>query len=120
MSVRIRYNEILPNLERLADDDEAKEAIQVVLEYWATQAMSIMKSGARWTDQTGVARQGLLAKAFKEGDGSVLVLWSQAPYGIWLEVRWSGKYAIVGPTLRTIAPAVLQMAGEAVMRMADS
>jgi hypothetical protein len=119
MSVRITRNEIIPNLEKLADEGEAQEAIQVVMEYWAGIAMSMMKSGARWTDRTGVARSGLLADAFRDGDGSVLVLWSQAPYGIWLEVRWSGKYAIVGPTLQNIAPRVLQMAGEAVMRMAE-
>ena len=119
MSIRITRNEILPNLEKLADDREAHEAIQVVLEYWAGIAMSMMKSGAKWTDRTGVARSGLLAEAFREGDGSVLVLWSQAPYGIWLEIRWSGKYAIVGPTLHNIAPRVLHMAGEAVMRMAE-
>lgn len=119
MTVRITRNEILPNLEKLADDGEAHEAIKVVMEYWAVQAMNIMKTGARWTDRTGVARSGLLADTFPDGDASVLVLWSQAPYGIWLEVRWSGKYAIVGPTLHNIAPRVLQMAGEAVMRMAE-
>jgi hypothetical protein len=118
MSVRIKRNEIIPNLEKL-DEGDALEAIQVVLEYWATEAMSIMKTGARWTDRTGVARSGLLAEAFRESNGSSLVLWSQAPYGIWLEIRWSGKYSL-GPTLRNIAPRALQMAGEAVMRLAES
>lgn len=119
MSVRITRNDIIPRLEKLADEREAHEAIAVVMEYWAGIAMTMMKTGARWTDRTGVARSGLLADVFREGDGSVLVLWSQAPYGIWLEVRWSGKYAIVGPVLHNIAPRVLQMAGEAVMRMAE-
>jgi hypothetical protein len=114
MSFRITRDTLTPSLRDF--DDDSLKAIHIVLKYWVAQAMSMMKTGARWTDDTGVARQGLMAKDFPDGDGGSLVLWSQAPYGIWLEIRWSGKYAIVGPVMNQIAPRILQMAGEAVVR----
>lgn len=114
MGIRITHDSLSRGLDDF--DDEAIRSIGLVVEYWATRAMSMMKAGARWTDRTGNARQGLMARRFNEGDAVSLMLWHSVPYGIWLEVRWSGEYAIVGPTLNEIAPKVLQMAGEAVMR----
>lgn len=114
MSIRIKRDTLSPQLDEF--DDNAVRAIHFVLKYWVAQSMSMMKTGARWTDDTGNARQGLLAKDFPDGDGGSLVLWHSMPYGIWLEVRWSGRYAIVGPVLNQVAPRVLKMAGEAVMR----
>lgn len=114
MSFRIKRDTLTPALRDF--DDDSVRAIHFVLKYWVAQAMSMMKTGARWTDDTGNARQGLMAKDFPSSDGGSLVLWSAAPYGIWLEIRWSGKYAIVGPVMNQVAPRILQMAGEAVMR----
>lgn len=114
MGVTITRNEVVPALK--AFDENALAAVHLILRYWVAQSMSMMKSGARWTDNTGNARQGLMARDFPDGEGGSLVLWHSMPYGIWLEVRWHGKYAIVGPVMDQIAPRVLQMAGEAVMR----
>jgi hypothetical protein len=112
--VRITRDTVTPNLTVM--DARAVEAIHITLKYWVAQAISMMRSGARWTDNTGNARQGLMARDFPDGDGGSLVLWSSAPYGIWLEIRWHGKYAIVGPVMQQIAPNVLRMAGEAVVK----
>lgn len=115
MSIKVDVSDLIDGLDDL--DENAIAAIEFTLDYWATRAMSQMKAGARWTDRTSNARNGLMAKRFNEADGASLVLWHSMPYGIWLEVRWSGRYAIIGPTLNDIAPKVLQMAGEAVMKM---
>ena len=115
MTVRIRRDTLSDGLDEF--DENAIQAIQLVLDYWATRAMTQMKTNAPWTDRTTNARNGLMAKRFEDGDSFSLVLWHTVPYGIWLEVRWSGRYAIIGPTLNDIAPKVLQMAGEAIVRV---
>lgn len=59
-----------------------------------------MKNNARWTDRTGNARQGLHGTPERERLKKYsIVLSHTVPYGIWLEVRWNGRYAIIQPTL---------------------
>jgi hypothetical protein len=71
------------------------------------------KENAPWEDRTGDARDGLAA----EGDYSfykyTIVLYHTVDYGVWLEIRWNGRWAIIMPTLEHFAPifvAELQMA----------
>lgn len=82
--------------------------VMSVLEYKAPQVEAHMKVNAPWTDQTGNARQGLAAQAFDEGDNMGIVLYHQVPYGIWLEVKNSGQYAIIDPTLEVMGPEVMR------------
>jgi hypothetical protein len=110
----IRSDTLTPALERF--DASVHEAIRRTLEYWAARAVSQMRQNARWTDQTSNARNGLATRVFVGQDEAALVLFHTMPYGIWLEVRWSGRYAIIGPTLNDIAPKVLQMVGQAILQ----
>lgn len=114
MSFRITSDTLTPSLDIL--DEDVVDAIHTVLDYYSTVATTEMRSGARWTDRTTNARNGLMAKAFNDGEGGSLVLWHQMPYGIWLEVRWSGRYAIVGPVMNSVAPRILRMIGSAIER----
>jgi hypothetical protein len=109
----ITQNSLLPNLEDI--DDRAVRAIRLILDYWTARAVSQMRANARWTDRTTNARNGLSAIRNNESDGGSLVLFHVVPYGIWLEVRWSGRYAIIGPTMNDIAPQVHRLAGEGVI-----
>lgn len=60
-----------------------------------------MRSNASWTDRTANARNGLDAIPSREGlNGYVITLTHGVPYGIWLEVRWSGKYGIIPEAVR--------------------
>jgi len=54
---------------------------------------------APWEDRTGEARQGLTAKAEQRLTRYTITLFHTVEYGIWLEVRWDGKYAIILPTI---------------------
>jgi hypothetical protein len=90
-------------------NDRVLEAIQIIFDHFALVAENEMKMGARWTDRTGNARAGLVAEASREGTVFSLNLASMASYGIWLEIRWSGKYAIVGPVQRTVAEQLARM-----------
>jgi hypothetical protein len=38
-------------------------------------------------------------------------------YGIWLEIRWQGKYAIIIPTLQRYGKATMDTIGKALARM---
>jgi hypothetical protein len=74
----------------------------------APEVESYMKNNAPWTDRTGNARNGLAARAYESGNEVGIVLYHQVSYGIWLEVRWSGRYAIINPTIEEMGPRVMQ------------
>ncbi len=82
---------------------------------WSTaQVMSprveaYMKLNAPWKDQTGNARNGLAARAYQDKKDIGIVLFHQVPYGIWLETRWDGAYAIINPTIDEMGPEVMRM-----------
>lgn len=89
-------------------DEKVNEAVMAVLEFKAPQVEAHMKNNAPWVDQTGNARQGLRAQAYDNGgDLKGIVLYHQVPYGIWLELKYSGEYAIILPTIEAMGPEVM-------------
>lgn len=96
-------------LDALATGNEkVEEAVMAVLEREAPNVENHAKVNAPWTDQTGNARQGLRAEAYDTGgDQKGIVLYHQVPYGIWLEVKNSGQYAIILPTIEVMGPQVM-------------
>ncbi len=81
--------------------------VDAILQRYAPEIENWMKNNARWTDQTGAARNGLGARFYSDRSNKGIVLFHQVPYGIWLEVRFSGRYAIVVPALEHWGPIVL-------------
>lgn len=68
------------------------------------EAVTFAKINAPWTDRTGNARAGLHAETLV-GEGArtfELVVAHSVFYGLWLEVRFSGKFAIIMPTINYI------------------
>jgi hypothetical protein len=59
------------------------------------------KQNAPWTDRTGNARAGLhtIVNIPPNPTHWEIILAHSVPYGIWLEVRFSGRYAIIEPTI---------------------
>lgn len=82
--------------------------VETVLEYHAPQVASYAKDNAPWSDVTGNARNGLDAKTYRDGTKRGIVLFHQVPYGIWLEVRHDGRYAIIDPTIQAQGPEVMK------------
>jgi hypothetical protein len=78
-------------------EPKVKQAITAIVEYTGLEATGQMRSGARWTDQTGAARSGLHHDTLRTHDAWILVLAHAVNYGIWLETRndFHGKYAII-------------------------
>lgn len=84
--------------------------VSLVTEYYSTRSQTYMRANAPWTDRTTNARNGLTARAQHLPLKSHMIILSHGvPYGIWLEVRWSGRYSIIDPTMRHIGPQVLAM-----------
>ena len=87
-----------PKVDRFVRQLES--GIILILELYAPQIEGDMKTNAPWTDQTGNARQTLQAFVYKKQDGVIaLVAKQQMDYGLWLELKNGGKFAIVLPTL---------------------
>lgn len=78
-------------------DERANKAVGAAMQYQATRSETYMKKNARWKDDTTNARNGLFAIAVSEGTKHKLLLSHGVPYGIWLELAFSGRYAIVLP-----------------------
>lgn len=72
-------------------------------------AVGWMKDNATWTDRTGAARSGLrTGTEHKAKTYHIIHLWHSVPYGIWLEVRHSGKYAIIIPAILDQGPKMMR------------
>lgn len=101
-------SDIEENVDRLPE--RAGNMLHTIVERQAPRAESTMKRDAPWQDQTGNARQGLKARAVRDprGDRFHLVLFHTMPYGIWLETRWGGKYAIILPTLDSVGRDLME------------
>jgi len=82
--------------------------VGTTMSYYEPQVENYAKTNAPWNDQTTNARNGLTATSGKEKDAHFIVLAHQVPYGIWLEVRWSGKNAIIMPTIEVYGPKVME------------
>lgn len=88
--------------------------------YHALRAEAYARIMARWTDRTGNARGGLTATADNSRSSSwhyEITLYHSVKYGIWLEVRFAGRYAIIRPTIRAEAPEYFRTAGEVLNKM---
>lgn len=88
------------------------KAVDGVMQYEANAAQNDMRIHAPWDDQTGNARGGLFAQSGSENAGKgqtkFIVLYHTMPYGIWLELKQSGKYAIILPTVESHGPQVMK------------
>jgi hypothetical protein len=97
------YDTLTPSLKALLPKVDA--AVDLVFDRYEAVAETYARTNAPWTDRTGNARNGLFAQ--HDAEHMVkheLTVYGTMPYTFWLEVKWSGKYAIIGPTLLNIAP----------------
>lgn len=79
--------------------DKVIAAVEQVAIYLEPVLEGYAKENARWTDQTGNARQSLHTWHEVANDIVTLYIGHGVEYGIWLEVRWAGRYSIIWPTI---------------------
>lgn len=103
MAGKFRWEgELIKNVEGF--DERVKKGMVAAAMWSAPQIESYMKSNAPWTDRSGNARNGLKAKVVVRSKTVAIVLYHSVPYGIWLEVRWGGKYAIIQDAMAAGGP----------------
>lgn len=95
----------------------ADRALWAVVQFHSPRALAYGRQNAPWRDQTSNARNGLFATAQREPNKYRIIFGHGVPYGIWLEVRWSGRYAIVRPTIDHEGPQVMKTASMLYERM---
>lgn len=118
-AIDLDMTELLDGVKKF--DGRLDKGVAGVMEYWDSRMEAHMKTKAKWTDRTGNARNGLRAKAFHNPRKSHGVdLWHSVPYGLWLEVRWAGRYAIVIPTIKEYTPKVMNMLNKLFARLDGS
>lgn len=114
-----KFDSLSPALKELLPRVDA--AVDLVFDRYEAVAETYARSNAPWTDRTGNARQGLFAQHDSEPMVQhTLTVYGTMDYTFWLEVRWSGKYAIIGPTLLDIAPEMAADLAAAVSRAVRS
>lgn len=90
-----QFNQGFDNYER-----RVHQAVYQVAQYWQATFETYAKEHAPWGDVTGNARASLHSFIEDLSDDTVrLYLSHGVEYGIWLEVKWQGKYAIIWPTI---------------------
>ena len=113
------FDTLTPSLQRLLPRVDA--AVDIVFDRYEVIAENHARTNAPWNDNTGNARAGLFAQHDKEPMVvHSLTIYGTMPYTFWLEVRWSGKYAIIGPTMLEIAPQMSADLAAAVKRAVDT
>ena len=89
-----------------------QERLEEIVEAAAEEVQQYAQENAPWEDRTGEAREGLTAEASGEGNELIITLYHTAEYGIWLEIRNSGEYQIIIPTLEQMGPVVMGAVGD--------
>lgn len=90
-------------------DDRTDRAVAGVIKHRSHIAIGWAKQNARWTDRTGAARSGLRTETkHKPKVEHTIYLFHSVPYGIWLEIRFAGKYAIIIPTILDQGPKMMR------------
>jgi len=90
--------------------DEVDGMVHAVMSYQSTAAVGYMKTNARWTDRTGNARNGLSTEVeWVPRERHAIRLFHRVTYGIFLETRWAGKYAIILPTIQKYGPDTMRL-----------
>lgn len=102
----LTVNTLAPNLKALEPAIEA--GVGLAFDAMQPVAESFMRENAPWHDRTGNARGGLRAQHVPGKSSHSLILFHTMPYGIFLEVRWSGRYAIIAPSVKQLGPDLMK------------
>lgn len=95
----------------------ADRFITAATAYHATRAVTYARTNAPWQDRTTNARNGLFARAERDAPVYRIIIGHSVPYGVWLEVRWSGRYQILRPTVDHEGPELMRTVSTMYSRM---
>lgn len=114
-TIRWSPNTLLPGIEGFSTRFNLK--LKGFFEFQETKVQDYMRNNAPWKDRTANARQGLFAKAFQAEGTHGIICYHTMPYGIWLEVKNNGEYAIIVPTIQAEGRRIMVQMNKLVDRL---
>lgn len=117
-SAKITWDDRKLMARLLSADKRIATGVGVIMRYNARYAQSYARRNAKWRDRTGNARGGLLGTYTGAGNSHKITISHSVSYGVWLETRWSGRYAILRPTVNHVGPKAMSMMGTLFSRLA--
>lgn len=111
MSLDVQWEGIDAMIAALTDyQNKVLGAIGAVADYIAPIMETFAKQNASWTDRTGNARQSLHGFVEEVSKEIIDIYLSHGmDYGIYLETRFQGRFAIIYPTLEAHFAQIMQM-----------
>lgn len=88
-------------------DQKVDKIVTAAIAFHATRAVAYAKQNAPWVDRTSNARNGLFARPERDAPTYRIIIGHSVPYGVWLEVRWAGRYQIIRPTVDHEGPELM-------------
>jgi hypothetical protein len=85
------------------------KAVTIAKSVIVVKVLDYARQNAPWADRTGDARAKLSTKVRENKNSVVVRLAHGVPYGIFLELCNSGRYAIIRPTITSMGPEVMKM-----------
>lgn len=101
----VGLEDVAANIERA--NDQVHENVREAAQSLCNEMVAYAKENAPWTDDTTNARQGLQgAVTWSDPEHFTIFLGhgDDISYGVWLEVKQGGKFAIIVPTIMAFAP----------------
>lgn len=89
-------------------NEDLNAGVLALLQGYAEKIQAEMKAYAPWHDVTGEARARLAAFVEETAGQFTLVAMQGVSYGIYLELKNAGRYAIVGPTMERYQGLIMQ------------
>lgn len=106
------------NLARVPQ--RAHAFLEQATQYQTLKTETYARSKARWTDRSTNARNGLTAVA-EVGDKVYQIhVFHKVSYGIWLETRYGGRYAIISETVIVNAKEFQRLCSKILVRLATT
>lgn len=105
---KISYDDRALKINLREYSDELDRAVRFAMDYHAAEGAARMKMNAPWSDQTGAARSGLFTVTEHTKGHYTIVFSHSVNYGIWLEVKFSGRDAVIMPTILSVGQDLLQ------------
>lgn len=87
--------------------DDRLQTVKDAAEDLASEMLSYAKANAPWDDRSGTARRELWSSVVWTSETTFSIMLGHGAevfYGIYLEVKWGGRYGIILPTLMQYAP----------------
>lgn len=102
-------------------DTKATQYLARTTEYYSFRSETYAKSKAKWTDRTGNARGSLTgtyeARIGRDSARFEITISHGMPYGIWLELRYNAKFAIINKTVENQGKAFFDTANKVMAKM---